>query len=197
MKQHRKYISHMHFDFGESELSWHDYTSDLTTFRWSQSYLYSLKFMRSSRTEFLIGPEVLFGFNFRDQQHSEQDSANPGFNFIAMLSVGLNVEFIYKISKKVHLQYSFSSSIVSLASELPDITADEIAIVRLMGFDKANNLNSTLSINYSISKRITTGLMYRFNGQYIKPYEKWGTEYAWYQTRIASDMVFLNLKWNI
>ena len=163
-REHDKYVYKLKFAYRISDkIKNNNATTYITQVTLNQGFLYPLKPGRLFKKDlfFYLGPSTDFIYYFNEPYISV-----AGFDysqsFAAMLSLGLNMDAIYKIAHKLQMESSLSLSVISFSFRAVDSDEDDQSPAKLLTLFKGLNLDFNFGVRYFILNELSVNLKYDF-----------------------------------
>jgi hypothetical protein len=161
---HEKYVYKLEFAYRFSnQIKNNNASTDISQVTLNQGFLYPLRpaFLFKKQLYVYLGPSTDFIYYFNDQ-HIAVCGFDYASSFAAMLSLGLNTDAIYLLSKKFQVESSLDFSFLSFTVRSVDPEVDDQSPAKLLGLIKGINGSFDLGIRYFIIEKLSVNMAYEF-----------------------------------
>ncbi len=163
-RKHERYVYRLEMAYRESSgIKNHNVSTTVTQFTMNQGFLYPLRGMSMFKNDLFlwIGPSGEFYFFY-----NKPAIAVSGFDytqsFAALFSLGLNMEGIYPVTRRLHAESSVRLTIISFGGRMVDNEEDGQSPVALLTMFSGLNSSFDIGARYYLFSRLSFKLAYRF-----------------------------------
>jgi len=187
------------FDYRSgSEIKNFNLSADIKEFSFTGTYTYSIGTFNlfSKKVYTYLGPSWGFYLYSRNQYMASHMMATT-LSYAALISLGLNSEFICPIKPKLQAEGSLGLNLLSLGGRLPDLEIEEAEMIKLLPFYSATKGYFHFVLCYRFIRQVSIGIGYQFRLIWFKSSKEWESEDGWYGLLVANDNLLFRLTWNI
>jgi len=173
VRAHNKYVYKLDFTYRNSnQIKNNNVSTNITQFTLNQEFLYPLRTASLFKKDlyFWLGPSTeIFVYN------NDQDIAVSGFDYAqsmaGMISLGINVDAIYPLKRKLSLESSLRLTVLSLGFRSVDSEEDDQSNVKPLFLISGLNASLDLGARYYLLNRLSLILAYKFEITSISAWE--------------------------
>jgi len=187
------------FDYRSgSEIKNFNLSANIKEFSFTGTRIFSIGTFNlfSKKVYSYLGPSWDFYLYSRNQYMASHMMATT-LSYAALISLGLNSEFICPIKPKLQAEGSLGLNLLSFGGRLPDLETEEAKMIKLLPFYSAMKGYSHFVLCYRFIRQVSFGIGYQFRLIWFKSSKEWETEDGWYGLLVANDNLFFRLTWNI